>query len=459
MTVGIATLALTVPAPADPGEHGQADPPPGVVRLSGPVLHDDDGPFNGLGATLMWAAWGYRHARQQLERELAVLAAHDFDYIRALGVVGDPAADDFWDGREIDRRWPDYAEVIAGVTDLAYDRYGLRVQWTLIGDGDVAVPGRALREALVRTFVDVLRNRAHKVILLEIANEAWQNGFDGKSGVVELRHLTRYLRDRLAEAGLTTLVAASAPREATCEGYREIYAGDIADVATLHFDRTTSLDDGPWRPIWLPWALADCDPSAVGSNNEPIGPGSSVYSEANPYRLVAAAISTYMAGLPLHVYHSSAGVRGDLGFLDLPNGRVTLEGFLAMKAYLPPDVAGWSVHDPNSGQHPFEVPALTAGSRPAADARLIRATAAVHAGRFVVLPIGIQRQARLVARRPIEVEVRDPLTGALVERRSLDEGEALTLDRLPVYLISGRFLAPDGARNDDGPTKAGPFTR
>ena len=69
------------------------------------------------------------------------------------------------------RQWPDYDKVIAGLTDLAYDKYGLRVQWTLFGGAPSTPPGRA-REALVDRFATMSRGREHKIFAFEIANEA-----------------------------------------------------------------------------------------------------------------------------------------------------------------------------------------------------------------------------------------------------------------------------------------------
>src|SRR5687768_9758315 len=71
----------------------------GPVRLVGRELHDDGGPFVALGASYFSAAWAYRNDRPRLERNLAWLRDHGFHYIRALGLVGDPAGADFWDDR------------------------------------------------------------------------------------------------------------------------------------------------------------------------------------------------------------------------------------------------------------------------------------------------------------------------------------------------------------------------
>src|SRR5262249_3640294 len=154
------------------------------------------GPFVGLGASLFWAAWGFENDRAMLERALDTLRAGGFQYFRALGVVGDPSAPDSWDGREIDSHWPDYDDVIAGVTDLAWKTYGLRVEWTIIADGGVTVPTDADRRALVDRFVAMSKGREEEIVYFEIANEAFKNGFDGAAGIDELRALSADLKSR-----------------------------------------------------------------------------------------------------------------------------------------------------------------------------------------------------------------------------------------------------------------------
>jgi hypothetical protein len=61
-----------------------------------------------------------------------------------------------WEDRETDPRWPDYDPIIAGMTDLAYDRYGIRVQWTLFG-GAPFTASEMSRAALVDRFAALAR--------------------------------------------------------------------------------------------------------------------------------------------------------------------------------------------------------------------------------------------------------------------------------------------------------------
>ena len=211
----------------------------GPVRADGRAVADAAGPFNALGATLFWGAWAYKFDRPRLERNLEVLSAAGIDYVRVLGSVGGAS----WEDRQTDPRWNDYDAIIAGMTDLAYDRYGMRVQWTLFG-GAPFTPSGPAREALVDRFASMARGREHKIFAFEIANEAWQNGFRGPDGLSELRRLGKRLSDKT-----TVLVALSAPATgAACD----TYAGSGVDAMTLHYSRSFG-DEGPTQPLRRPW--------------------------------------------------------------------------------------------------------------------------------------------------------------------------------------------------------------
>ncbi|RPI49235.1 MAG: hypothetical protein EHM55_24155, partial [Acidobacteria bacterium] len=237
----------------------------GSVRIDGRAVADAAGPFNALGATLFWGAWAYKFDRARLERNLEVLRAAGIDYVRVLGSVGGAS----WEDRQTDPRWQDYDAIVAGLTDLAYDRYGMRVQWTLFGGAPFTPPGPE-RERLVDRFAALAKGREHKIFAFEIANEAWHNGFRGPEGLGELRRLGKRLNDRTS-----VLVALSSP---TSRAACATYAGDAADIMTLHYDRSFGTV-GPTRPLLRPWDFpaaydAQCRGQlpAVVLNNEPIGP-------------------------------------------------------------------------------------------------------------------------------------------------------------------------------------------
>ena len=42
-----------------------------------------------------------------------------------------------------------------------------------------------------RLLTEVVRGREQKIILIEVANDAWQNGFPGEQGVSDLRSVSK----------------------------------------------------------------------------------------------------------------------------------------------------------------------------------------------------------------------------------------------------------------------------
>jgi hypothetical protein len=243
-------VAAAVPAQ---GRNGRA----GRVRVVGHSLADDGGPFLGLGVSYFPALWRCKHDRQRLQSDLAFLSRQGFNYYRMLSMVGWYGA---WSGREIapvsftnrdGKRvdaWPDYWQQLRSLIDLAWDRFGLRTQITIFADAQL-MPGKGARiEHLRRLLAEVLPRREHKIMLLEVANEAWQNGFPGDQGVAELREFTKYL------AGRTQIpVAITSNHEGS---FRDVYAGSAADIATWHFSRDRSKDGG-WKPVYDCWDVAD----------------------------------------------------------------------------------------------------------------------------------------------------------------------------------------------------------
>ena len=430
--------------PCDPPDDCELPPlSASAVGLQDHSLADDSGPYLGLGASLFWAAWAYKFDPGKLEQNLQFLADSGFNYIRALGVVGDVDEEDYWDGREIDFNWPDYDDVIAGVTDLAWDQYGLRVQWTLIGDGQVTVPSTEEKYALADAFLDMSKGREHKIVLLETANEYWLNGFPGDEGLGELRDLTAYLR-----AGTDILVAASAPDGHECEDAQKIYDGCVADMATIHFDRDIWKTEGSWRPVRQPWEHQFCD-LPVGINNEPIGPGASVNTEFDPVKLVAGAVVTYLSSLPMHVFHSNAGV---LGFEDLM-GMAGASSFSQLPVLLAPDLSSWESVNAHWGNAPFQVfagdadglyPDLMWVDLQDPTSGVVRAYGAISGKDFVVFPIGILGSVTMAPRQGMDFAVVDPISGATLACYSLPKDQQFTWSEGEAVLMLGSFWCGDG---------------
>jgi hypothetical protein len=401
----------------------------GQVRADGRAVADAAGPFNALGATLFWGAWAYKFDRARLERNLEALSSAGIDYVRVLGSVGGAS----WEDRQTDPRWPDYDSIIAGITDLAYDRYGMRVQWTIFGGAPFTATGPE-RQALVDRFASIAKGREHKLFAFEIANEAWQNGFSGPDGLAELRQLGARLNSKTS-----VLVALSSPRNGMACA---TYAGAGADAMTLHYERGFGRE-GPLRPLRRPWSFpAAYDRTCRGQlpavvfNNEPIGPESSVRQDDSPSRIAAGYVMTFLAGNASYVLHSGPGIRGGgaadiapkLGrhahFDELPSFKAIATALGEAKKYLPPGLANWTRHAPNAATAPLhgyeELYSASKGSE------------------FVALAIGVKQSVSIRARVNAAMEIRDAATGKIVKSVKVAVGDAVELSGYEEFVIIGR---------------------
>ena len=437
LLIGLFAVQPGLPRPSVEGARLRADSAPArqapnVVRAEGRAVADAGGPFNALGATLFWGAWAYKFDRPRLERNLATLSAAGIDYVRVLGSVGGAS----WEDRETDPRWPDYDQIIARMTDLAYDRYGMRVQWTLFGGAPFTETAES-RTALVDRFASLARGREHKVFAFEIANEAWQNGFRGANGLAELRTLGKRLSDQTG-----VLVALSSPqRDAACA----TYAGAGADVMTLHYERGFGAL-GPLAPLVRPWSFPNAyDRACRGElptivfNNEPIGPESSVRQDASPSRIAAGYVMTFLAGNASYVLHTGPGIRGggaaDVSprlkrhahFDELPSFKPIAIALAAARQYLPPGLANWTRHSPGAATAPiygFE--------------QLYSASSGTH---FVALAVGVTQPIVVHSRNAASIDVRQTATGQLVRRLKVSSGEDVTLSGGESFVLIGN-VAP-----------------
>jgi hypothetical protein len=378
----------------------------GRVRVVGHSLTDRGGPFLGLGVSYFTALWRCRNDRARLESDLAFLAGQGFNYYRMLSMVG---WNDSWEGLEIapvaftshdGRRveaWPDYWEQLRQLVDLTYDRFGMRTQITVFADAQL-MPRRDDRiEHMRRLLAEVVAGRETKIMLIEVANEGWQNGFEGREGLADLREFTRYLADRTEVPVATT---------SNHEGaFTDVYGGGAADIATWHFSRDRRTDEG-WRPVYDCWDLGDLAGLPPVSSNEPIGPGASVSSESDGTRLVLAAAFAYAAKLPMYVFHCEAGVHGRSRFEETP----AATAFGHLRGILPGDLANWQRSD---GQGEGAVFAVRGGGPEAPDG-CVRMAQSRKRDRFVCVPIGIRPGGLEVeAKAALQFNAYDPLTGQM----------------------------------------------
>lgn len=412
----------------------------GLVRVDGHVFADDGGPYLAVGTSLFWAGWGYLHDRQRLEeKNLAGLHAAGIDYIRVAGVLGgrggDPTLVDSYHDRIVDPRDPRWKEMIAGLTDLVYDTYGLRVQWTLFMD-DPAVP----HESVVDAFVAMSRGREHKIQHWEVCNEG--NGFHGN--LAGMKALARRLR-----AETPNVVAVTAP--STFDAAPE-YADSTANLLTWHTDRETFGGSEMWRPVRSARAVLELPHwSGAWSSNEPIGPQSSGSHDEDPLRLTMAAVYTWICKGAAYVLHCGAGIRGggaweqrpDRIGLGIPpnlpattNFAATCAGLRMVRTILPADLPNftWWNSSRAAGQgHPFDVEAFQDGT-------VLRAMAGVSGdGRFVVAPIVAPDQVSLKAKHAMQVDIIDPMTGTIKKSRQLFTWQTALMPAADATIIVGRL--------------------
>jgi hypothetical protein len=405
----------------------------GRVQLDGRALRDEAGAFPALGATLFWALWAERRDPDKLERNLAWLADGGVDYVRILGMVGGEG----WEDRRIDPGDADYWPTVDRFLERLA-RHRLRVQVTLFAAAGEMMPKSDQRERFVDRWAARASRDPSRFLLLEVANEHWQNGV---GDIAELRSLGRRLSRQT-----DVLVALSAPRsEQVCA----VYVGSGADVATVHYSRSFA-DDDPWRPVRQPWTWPLDEARACAArlppivNNEPIGPQSSANEDDDPRRLVMSYVTTFVAGNAAYVVHTGAGVRGGgaadraLGraanVWETPNLTETLAGIRRLRAILPVDLPNWRRFAAGDSGHPF------AGFGRAFESGSLAASyAATRGDRFVAVALGVQGAAELMARKACTVEVRDPLSGAIVARHDLAGGQRFTLSGADAFVVTGRF--------------------
>ena len=426
--------------PFDPTPVPVIVPRRGLVGLDGHVFRDDDGRYLAVGTSLFWAGWGYLHDRQRLEdKNLAGLHAAGIDYIRVAGVLGgrggDPTLVDSYHDRIVDPRDPRWTEMIAGLTDLAYDVYGLRVQWTLLMD-DPAVP----HDVVVGAFVAMSHGREHKIQHWEVCNEG--NGFHGNHA--GMKALARRLR-----AETPNVVAVTAP--STFDAAPE-YADSTANLLTWHTDRETFGGSEMWRPVRSARAVLELPNwSGAWSSNEPIGPQSSGSHDVDPLRLTMAAVYTWICKGAAYVLHCGAGIRGggaweqrpDRIGLGIPpnlpetsNFSAICAGLRMVRTILPRDLPNFTWANSSiaaGGGHLFDVQEFQ-------DGKVLRAMAGVAGdGRFVVAPIVAPSPVTLRAKHAMRFELIDPMTGTVMSAHQLFTGQIGRMPAAEATIIVGQL--------------------
>ena len=431
---------------------GHAQPPAastGRVSLQGRVLRDDTGPFLGLGATYFQALRHAKFDRPRLEKNLALLSSRGFNYIRVLSMVS-------WDGLEIapvsftnrQRRlvegWPDYWTHFRDLLDLAA-KHRLRVEVTIFADAQIVMPSRAARQAHLDQLLQNITGHEAQILFLEVANEAWQNGFPGQEGVRDLRLAAQYLAERT-----DALVAITSNDDISEQGISALYTNSAADLATVHFTRDTRTSEGGWLPVRDVYRAGKLPGVPPVISNEPIGPGSSVAEERDPIKLCSAAVVAYLANLPAYVYHTRAGVYGyekccpPEGSEEPFEATPGIDAFQNLRRLLPADLPNWERNDGLESSAPLTIFCQDEPNRYWTEAATAtdgchRNFGARKGDEFICYPMGIRQDGVwLQARVPLHMKVFDPLSGQAVLEARLRADERLHLPIGPgAYVCRG----------------------
>jgi hypothetical protein len=385
-----------------------------VVRLHGRAFADDGGPFAAWGVSLFWGMWAAKHDRPKLETTLTWLAGWGVEYVRALGMVG---AKPYWEGREIDPRWPDYAETLFYFLDACWERR-VRVQIVLFADAQVMMPDQADRLAFVEHMAVRLETRRHAIQFCEIANESNLNGIIDR----DLAALTAQWLSRS-----TIPVAPSSPDGGDAEvGLNRFFRDHAvqADLLTPHFDRRIDTAEAWYRPVRQPWEVQFyATPTTVFVNNEPIGPGSSGESEHDPARLAMAMATTYISGGAGYILHSAAGVRGDVPFAEAISDEI-MRSLQAVHTLIPGDLANGRRQNHHWDGHPYlmvdQIWTETDGSG------VVRAYASETAGEYWVGVMGLRDHLDIEARWDMQITIYRVDDGVPLDLVILKKGQRWT---------------------------------
>lgn len=137
------------------------------------------------GSTLFWLLRGFAEHRAKLDRNLNILAAGSFKYIRAMGVLGGGLVEghDPWSRAGFNVRSADYPQVVRDATKHCFEQFGIKVFWTCFGSRD-QVPGQADQDRIIDIMSSVNLayvedyeieneyNHGHKLTLQEMQRQA-----------------------------------------------------------------------------------------------------------------------------------------------------------------------------------------------------------------------------------------------------------------------------------------------
>ncbi len=363
----------------------------GWVRLRGRAWLDDDGDFRPLGATLMWALYGWHEGdRARVEQQLAHLRDHRFDSVRILAEVG-------WPGETIDPRWPDYDDTLTSFIDAAYDAYGLRTELTIIGGGTGYNP-----VVLAQRLVGLLDGRQHKILYAEMSNE--MQSMDAPTA--------RKMIDVLRPLGVI-LIPSNCDRIG-CD-LTQLVAETGADAGAMHLDRDlTSPLDYDWRQVRQPWEASRVNVAVA--LNEPVGPRSSIEENIDPLQLAMYRLDGIISGAGAYVLHNGAGVSGRVdpyhnrpaNLWEVPGIDAIEDAVRSVDRYIPIDAENWRKANTSGAPGQWvDNPLIVDGVWPSdgGDHGVVRLISAYSDREFVSLALGARNAVTITSRWSADVTV------------------------------------------------------
>jgi hypothetical protein len=363
-----ATVTPPVEPPIPPIEPPVEPPATGVARKGVPRANhfsvvDDTGPWLPWGTSLFWGAGGWLRERDRTKQNVDWAAGKKIDYLRVMATGLKIGANE----RSVSPKDPAFQSTIAELTDYNYSK-APRTMWTIFG-ATYDAPSVSDRQRAVDLLCEALKGKEHKVQMIEIANEGWQNGFSGDSGAKELKDLAARVRSHLPNV----LIATTCPQatdDITPDMIKKYYQNcPAATCQTLHFSRSTKAPDGLWRPTRKPWRESHFSVDGccqLCSNNEPRGPESSGTETNDPLLLAMDAVVSWQCGVGMYLLHTGAGIHGTgdprgsgpeddrpANLWETVNIDAICNGILTVRALLPPDLPNFSKFQSNASNAPF----------------------------------------------------------------------------------------------------------
>lgn len=426
----------------DPGPSPTPGDVPGARGLARAIgvraVGDDDGPKLYVGLSRMAWLWFWKFDRDRVLRELDADRAAGYRYGRILAQVGDPEDPaDYWAGRIVDPDWPDYESQLAGLLNAARER-GHLIEVTISGKAG-PYDTTARRPDLVRRIVPVLAAHQAGVLFQEVMNEPNVQNTIGATELLNLAALAQSLAPGLLTAtGAVWTEPAwvhDTPYPDAVGFTPEGWARTQADVGICHLDRDQSkseLRDRPWRQGW-DVGLED----RRWVDNEALGPGSSVTTEARPDVLRSHRAVNFIVRAFASTLHGEPGVRGNQRWEDEPAYRTAPNAVRFLPGTLP---NGTPVNaNDNFPERPFTLPGPFVRADNGNTRGIVRCYSVHLDGAFYSIPFGPVSPFELRAERDLRVECYQQDIGDQLWARDVGAGDVLAFDgTMPDYLLISR---------------------